>query len=62
MLVVLEATGGLEVRVAAALAAASPPVAVVNLRQVRSFARAMGPLAKTGRPESPAIAHFAEAI
>jgi transposase len=48
-LVVLEATGGLEVR----LAAAGLPVAVVNPRQVRSFARAMGRLAKTdlcGRP------------
>ena len=62
MLVVLEATGGLEVRVAAALAAASLPVAVVNPRQVRSFARAMGRLAKTDRLEIPAIAHFAEAI
>jgi transposase len=41
-LIVLEATGGLEVRLAAALAAAGPPVAVVNPRQVRSFARALG--------------------
>ena len=52
-LVVLEATGGLEVRLAATLAAAGLPVAVVNPRQVRSFARAMGRLAKTdlcGRP------------
>ena len=40
-LVVLEATGGMEVRLAAALAAAGLPVAVVNPRQVRSFARAM---------------------
>ena len=41
-LVVLEATGGLEVRLAAALAAAGLPVAVVNPRQVRAFARAVG--------------------
>src|SRR3954468_18711690 len=46
-LVVLEATGGLEVRLAAALAAAGLPVAVVNPRQVRAFARATGRLAKT---------------
>jgi transposase len=52
-LVVLEATGGLEVRLAAAPAAAGLPVAVVNPRQVRAFARATGRLAKTdlcGRP------------
>ena len=40
-LIVLEATGGMEVRLAAALAAAGLPVAVVNPRQVRAFARAM---------------------
>src|SRR3954469_18533068 len=52
-LVVLEATGGLEVRLAAALAAAGLPVAVVNPRRVRAFARATGRRAKTnlcGRP------------
>jgi transposase len=52
-LVVLEATGGMEVAPAAALAAAGLPVAVVNPRQVRAFARATGRLAKTdlcGRP------------
>jgi transposase len=61
-LVVLEATGGLEVRLAAALAAAGLPVAVVNPRQVRSFARAIGRLAKTDRLDAKAIAHFAEAV
>ena len=45
-LVVLEATGGMEVRLAAALAAAGLPVAVVNPRRVRAFARATGRLAK----------------
>src|SRR3712207_6260697 len=55
-LVVLEATGGLEVRLAAALAAAGLPVAVVNPRQVRAFARAMGQLAKTDRLDAKAIA------
>jgi hypothetical protein len=57
-LIVLEATGGLEVR----LAAAGLPVAVVNPRQVRSFARAMGRLAKTDRLDAKAIAYFAEAV
>ena len=61
-LVVLEATGGLEVRLAAALAAAALPVAVVNPRQVRSFARAMGRLAKTDRLDAKVIARFAEAV
>ena len=61
-LVVLEATGGMEVRLAAALAAAGLPVAVVNPRQVRAFARAMGRLAKTDRLDAEAIARFAEAV
>jgi transposase len=62
MLIVLEATGGMEVRLAAALAAAGLPVAVVNPRQVRAFARAMGRLAKTDRLDAQAIARFAEAV
>jgi transposase len=61
-LIVLEATGGMEVRLAAALAAAGLPVAVVNPRQVRAFARATGRLAKTDRLDAAAIAHFAEAV
>jgi transposase len=61
-LVVLEATGGLEVRLAATLAAAGLPVAVVNPRQVRAFARATGRLAKTDRLDAAAIARFAEAV
>jgi transposase len=61
-LVVLEATGGMEVRLAAALAAAGLPVAVVNPRQVRAFARATGRLAKTDRLDAKAIACFAEAV
>ena len=61
-LIVLEATGGMEVRLAAALAAAGLPVAVVNPRQVRAFARAMGQLAKTDRLDAAVIARFAEAV
>ena len=48
--VILEATGGLEMPVASALAAAGIAVAIVNPRQVRDFARATGRLAKTDRP------------
>jgi transposase len=61
-LVVLEATGGFEVTVAAALAAARLPVAVVNPRQIRDFARATGKLAKTDALDALAIARFAEAV
>jgi transposase len=61
-LVVLEATGGFEVTVAAALAAARLPLAVVNPRQIRDFARATGRLAKTDALDAAAIAHFAEAV
>jgi len=61
-LVVLEATGGFEVTVAGALAAAKLPVVVVNPRQIRDFARATGRLAKTDRLDAAAIARFAEAV
>lgn len=58
-LVVCEATGGLEAPMAAALDAAGVPVAVVNPRQVRDFARAMGILAKTDRSDASILAEFA---
>jgi transposase len=62
-LVVLEATGGLQERAAAALAAAGFAVAVVNPRQVRDFARATGKLAKTDhRLDAAVIARFAQAV
>lgn len=61
-LVVLEATGGLQERAAAALAAAGLHVAVVNPRQVRDFARATGRLAKTDKLDAAIIAGFAEAV
>jgi transposase len=60
--VVLEATGGLEVPVVAALAAAGLPVVVVNPRQVRDFARATGKLAKTDALDARVLAHFAHAV
>jgi transposase len=61
-LIVLEATGGYEAPVAAALAAAGLPVAVVNPRQARRFAEATGRLAKTDRLDAAALARFAEAV
>ncbi|MFQ5693982.1 MAG: IS110 family transposase [Nitrospinota bacterium] len=61
-LVVLEATGGLEEPVAARLAVAGLPVAVVNPRQVRDFARATGQLAKPDRIDAATLALFAERV
>jgi transposase len=61
-LVVLEATGGLQLPVASALASAGLPLSMVNPRQVRDFARATGRLAKTDRLDAQVLAHFAEAV
>ena len=61
-LIVLEATGGFEITVAAALASAGLPLAVVNPRQIRDFARATGRLAKTDALDAQIIALFAERI
>lgn len=61
-LVVLEATGGYEAMVAAALVAVDLTVVVVNPRQIRDFARATGRLAKTDKLDAEAIARFAEAV
>jgi len=60
--IVVEATGGLEKPVVAALHAASLPVVVINPRQVRAFAKAIGQLAKTDRLDAGVLAHFAAAI
>jgi len=61
-LIVLEATGGFEAAVAAALASAGLRLAIVNPRQVRAFARAIGRLAKTDRLDAEVIALFAERV
>ena len=61
-LIVVEATGGLEAPLAAALAAAGLPVAVINPRQARDFARAIGKRAKTDRIDAAVLAHFADAV
>ena len=61
-LVVLEATGGYERAVVAALAVQQAPVVVVNPRQVREFARAVGCLAKTDRLDAGVLALFGERV
>lgn len=61
-LIVLEATGGLERRAVAALAAASLPIVAVNPRQVRDFAKATGQLAKTDAIDAAILALFADRI
>lgn len=61
-LIVIEATGGLEVQVASAMAAKELPVSVVNPRQVRDFAKATGRLAKTDKVDAEVLAAFAKAI
>ena len=61
-LIVLEATGGLEVRLASELAAVNLPVAIINPRQARDFAKATGRLAKTDEVDAAMLADFARAI
>ena len=58
--IVLEATGGYETVLAAALAAEGLPVVVVNPRWVRDYARSVGQLAKTDRIDAMILARFAE--
>ena len=60
--IVIEATGGMEMPLVAALSHARLPVVVVNPRQVRDFAKAIGRLAKTDRIDSEILAHFGEAV
>jgi transposase len=61
-LVVMEATGGLERHLACTLQAAGLAVAVVNPRQARNFAKAMGYLAKTDRIDAKALAELAQVL
>lgn len=60
--IVLEATGGYERWLVAALSTAGLPTAVVNPRQVRDFAKALGRLAKTDAVDAEVLARFAQAI
>lgn len=61
-LIVVESTGGLEMGVVAGLAAEKQPVALVNPRQTRDFARSTGKLAKTDSIDCQGLAHFAQAV
>jgi transposase len=61
-LVVMEATGGYEAELACALQAAGLPVAVVNPRQARDFAKSMGRLAKTDRIDAAMLAEYAATL
>jgi len=61
-LIVMEATGGYEAELACALQAAGLPVAVINPRQARDFAKAMGHLAKTDRLDAAILAALAAVI
>jgi transposase len=61
-LVVLEATGGLERLIVAQLAVAEIPVVVINPRQVRQYAGALGKLAKTDRIDAEVLARFAQDV
>jgi transposase len=61
-LIVLEATGGIEMPLVAALTVARLPVVVANPRQVRDFARATGRLAKTDTLDARILAHFAAVV
>lgn len=60
--IVLEPTGGYESQVVQVLVDAQLPVVVVNARQVRNFAQALGRLAKTDKIDADVLAHFGEAI
>jgi len=62
ILIVLEATGGLETASVGMLAAKGLPVVVINPRQVRDFAKATGRLAKTDAIDAHVIAQFGEAV
>lgn len=61
-LIVLEATGGLEMLITGLLTAAGLPVAVMNPRQIRDFAKACGTLAKTDAVDAKIIARFGQAL
>jgi transposase len=61
-LIAVEATGGFETIVAAAIAGANLPLAVINPAQVRYFAQAVGQRAKTDPIDAAIIARFAEAV
>lgn len=62
VLIVMEATGGFEMLAAITLAQVGLPIAVVNPRQVRDFAKALGRLAKTDALDAGLLADFAQRV
>lgn len=61
-LIIVEATGGLEIPLVGELGKEGLPIVVVNPRQVRDFAKATGHLAKTDKIDAGILAHFGEAV
>lgn len=61
-LIVLEATGGIEMTLLAALSSAGLPAVAINPRQGRDFARALGKLAKTDKIDALVLARFAQSV
>jgi len=61
-IIVMEATGGVEVSLYIALQEANLPVAVINPRQIRDFAKSVGILAKTDKVDAKVLARYAAAI
>jgi transposase len=61
-LVVVESTGGLELPLVEALAAAAVPVAVINPKRLRDFAKGVGYLAKNDQLDATVLAWYAEAV
>lgn len=61
-LIIVEATGGIELPLTGAMAAAGLPTVVVNPRQIRDFAKAVGRLAKTDALDAQVLAHFADVV
>lgn len=61
-LIVMEATGGLESICASMLIESGLPVVIINPRQARGFAKALGQLAKTDPIDASILAHFADAV
>jgi len=61
-LIVMEATGGYEMAAACSLGAAGLPVAVINPRQARDFAKSLGRLAKTDKIDARMLARFGQSV
>jgi len=61
-LIVLEASGGLEMAIVQAMVEAGLPAVIINPKRIRDFARSIGQLAKTDKIDAQVLAHFAKAV